>query len=497
MGDPVARTPGLSVLHDLLDSAAASHPGHRAVADSRRVLTFADLSALSRAIACEFVRLGLRAGDRVLVAATPDSRVPAVLFACSRAGLVFVPLNPATKAFHAEHIIADTEPGLIVSDDETLIDSSDHRRVSLEELCAHSPSAGVVFAGPASSGEIAMLLYTSGSTAMPKGVVCPHSSVLFATRAISARLGYRSDDVVFSRLPMAFDYGLYQVLLTVDARAELVFADPRRDATLLAEIRRTGATVVPVLPAIATMLTKLARRDSVPTKVRLFTNTGEEFPGSLRTALRNAFPGAQLQLMYGITECKRVAIMEPDGDLLRPDAVGRPLDGTEIRVVDYDGRALPADVTGEITVTGPHVMAGYWRDPELTAQKFSAVDGLRSLRTGDFGCLDADGYLYFHGRRDDIFKANGTRTSAREIERAALEIPEIERAVVLPPYLDRPTVLCVVTGLPEVEVRRRLRRLLDAVKVPDLVVRVPRIPLTPNGKADRATLWSLVDKERE
>lgn len=349
------------------------------------------------------------------------------------------------------------------------------------------------------SDDPVLLLYTSGSTARPKGVLCTHRQVCFAVRAIAERLRYRSGDVVWCRLPLSFDYGLYQILLTTLAGCELVLADTNHHAGLLAELRRCGATVVPLVPSLATMLLTLARRhnDRDLPPIRLFTNTGEHLPATTARELRERFPGAGVQMMFGLSECKRVSIGDVDGDLTRPDSVGRPLAGTEVRIVNTAGQPVPLGEIGEITVRGPHLMVGYWRDPQLTRQVYRTDPATheRVLHTGDYGWLDADGYLYFHGRRDNLFKRRGTRMSTAEIEAAAQALAGVHTAVAVPPTVDRDLALYITGTSTPADVLRSLRTMLDPAKVPATCHHLATIPLTTNGKIDRSRLTTLTAGE--
>jgi acyl-CoA synthetase (AMP-forming)/AMP-acid ligase II len=158
---------------------------------------------------------------------------------------------------------------------------------------------------------------------------------------------------------------------------------------------------------------------------------------------------------------------------------------------------LPAGHTGEIVVRGPHVMAGYWRAPEITARTFrrDATTGQVSLHTGDYGHLDDDGYLYFEGRRDDMFKHKGTRMSVLEIEAAAMDIPGIRAAAALPPGDGKELAICVATKLPARAVLRELAARLEPAKVPTACHVMDAIPLTLNGKSARAGLSALIRSE--
>jgi acyl-CoA synthetase (AMP-forming)/AMP-acid ligase II len=216
-------------------------------------------------------------------------------------------------------------------------------------------------------------------------------------------------------------------------------------------------------------------------------------PAELLVTLRAAIPTLRVQLMFGLTECKRATIMPPDADLDRPGACGVALPGSEVFAIDEAGNRLPAGQIGEIVVRGPNVMAGYWRQPELTAQRFPREHGLfPQLRTGDYGWLDMDGYLYFVGRVDDIYKERGVRVSTTEVEAAARRVPGVEQAAVLVPAGSRPALLAVVGELAPDEVLRRMREEIEDFKIPRRCVVLAGLPLTSNGKVDRKMLLAEV-----
>ncbi len=200
--------------------------------------------------------------------------------------------------------------------------------------------------------------------------------------------------------------------------------------------------------------------------------------------------------MFGLTECKRTAIMPPDEDLRRPGASGIPLPGTEVFVIDEQGNRLGPGSVGEFVIRGPHVMLGYWRRPELNAEKFPRRDGLfAELRSGDFGWVDDDGYLYFVGRRDDIYKERGFRVSATEVEAAARKVPGVDSATVLAPDAGRGAVLVAVTERPPGEVLAEMVTQIEPFKIPQRCVTVDALPLTGNGKVDRKALAVLAEED--
>ncbi|MFH8751961.1 class I adenylate-forming enzyme family protein [Streptomyces rimosus] len=486
----MSKTP----VYDLLARAAGEHPDRPAVRDGAGRWSYAQLMAHSRRAAAWLAGRGVGHGDRVMVRLAGGREYLALLYGTLALGAVLVPVNPAMKDFQLRDVIDDAAPELVVTDPahaEGVRGLTGRPVLGLDEAWQQlSAQAPAPVTAEAISRDVALLMYTSGTTSRPKAVVSGHGQVVAATRAIAARLRYRAADVVYCRLPLSFDYGLYQVFLAALAGAELVVPGEVPDVMLLRGIRDTAATVVPLVPSLAEMLVRLSARDPEATSVRLFTNTGAALPPPSVAALRAAFPGAAVSLMYGITECKRVSVLEPDEDLARPGSVGRPLPDTQVLVVDDQGRPLPPGETGEFVVRGPHVMSGYWRAPEQTARRFRRCEqtGEVLLYTGDHGHQDADGHLYFSGRRDDIFKRLGMRVSTLEIEAAALDIPGVREAVALAPDGARDLTLFLVGDPEPAEVRRELRARLEAAKVPAAVLAVPAIPLTGNGKPDRHAL---------
>jgi len=493
---PAPARPVLHRVHDILAAARTTWPEHAALRYAGRTWSYTDLAGYAEAAAGCLAGHGVRPGDRVLVRLPNRPHLVPLLFALARLGAVFVPINPAMKEFHLLAVVADAEPVLAVVETGQAGAVPGVPTVELDRLWAEvldRPTA-VPSGWPEPTPEHpAIFIYTSGSTAAPKAVILPHAQVSFAAQAIQAVLGYRPDDVVFCRVPMSFDYGLYQLLLTALAGAELVLAAEEPEVRLLAQVRAAGATVFPAVPSLAGTLVKLVARDPGPTRLRMFTNTGAALPQAVIDGLRAGFPDARVVRMYGTTECKRITIMPPAEEYERPGSVGPALPGTRVLVVDAGGEPLPAGEVGEIVVTGPHVMAGYHNQPELTARTFraAAAGGVR-LHTGDYGWLDPDGYLYFAGRRDDMFKRKGTRMSSLEIEAAAMDIAGVRAAAVLPPGDGHDLAIFVATELDPTTVLRELANRLEPAKVPAICRVLAELPLTANGKSARQQLVALL-----
>lgn len=486
-------------IHHLLERALTDHPWQTAVIEGCHRWSYTRLAEESARIATWLAGIGVRSGDRILTVLPGSAHLVALLYACSSRGAIFVPVPPDVTSYQLEAFIADLKPSVIIVARPELVDGvrAGALVTDLGTLVSSLPAvSGCAVPGPSAERDdqrLALLLYTSGSAALPKAVISPHRQVLFATRAIGERLRYRHSDVVYSRVPMSFDYGLYQALLCAQAGCTLVVDESAPALGMMAAMNQVGATVVPLLPPLATILGSLAARISARPPVRLFTNTGAPLSAATTSMLRTSFPAARVSLMYGLTECKRATIMPPDGDLTRPGSVGIPLRGTRIRIRAGDELTQAPEVTGEIVVQGPHVMTGYWRAPELTAQKFlTAADGQSSLMTGDVGYFDAEGYLYLTGRLDETFKRRGVRMSCQEIEAAALGIPGVTEAAVLPPAPAHDLTIVVVSQLPPASVLRSLAERLPPEKRPVHCHVFPRLPVTSRGKIDRDLLRSKV-----
>jgi len=491
-----------ALLHDLLDEAAASHPDAPAITHEGRALSYRQLRDASLRLTGWLLAGGLGRGDRVVIATGNHVLVPALLYAVSRAGAVFVVVHHGLTAGALRHVLADCEPRLLVSQDpgaRKIAAGLGIAAAGLEDVTAGRASPPGATTWPVLSIDPACLIYTSGSVALPRAVVSTHAQIVFAASAIQSQLGYRRTDTVYCALPLSFDYGLYQLFLAALSGAQ-VWLGTGVDAgpALVASLRDSEATVLPAMPSIATSLGQLLRRQpGAQLALRMLTNTGAAMPAAALAELRARIPGLRAHLMFGLTECKRVSIMGPDEDIERPGAVGLPLPGTEVLVADESGARRDPGQAGELIVRGPHVMAGYWRQPDLTAQRFRRADGLfPQLHTGDYGWLDQDGYLYFSGRRDDIYKQNGFRVSALEVEAAACRLAGIRAAAVLPPGPERSAaVLFVVGETPAADVLALLRHELEDFKIPGACFRRDELPMTGNGKTHKKLLAASLQKD--
>lgn len=495
----------MTLLHHLIDRAAEQWPNRTAVSTKSGGLTHRELADASIRAAQWLWDKGVRRGNRVVLVGPSGVVVPAFAYGLSRIGAVFCLLHEETGGRPLAHVLDDAEPVLLVAAQPAALELARDSGITAVGFAeATDQVLTATFASTVDSTSTAAeplpvdpmcLIYTSGTTSAPKAVVSTHQQAMFAVDAIHSMLGYRPDDVVYCPLPLSFDYGLYQLFLGARSGAHVRLGLPAEvGPSLLNNVVDAGATVLAAVPAVAETLARLLCRGQarVP-ELRLLTNTGAAMPPQVLAGLRQAIPTLRVQLMFGLTECKRATIMPPDADLDRPGASGVALPGTEVFVVDEAGNRLAAGEVGELVVRGPNVMAGYWRRPELTAQRFPREAGLfPQLRTGDYGRIDDDGYVYLVGRRDDLYKERGFRVSATEVEAAARRVAGVEGAAVVPPDDGHPALLAVVGAITAGDVLVRMREEIESFKIPKRCVVLDALPLTGNGKVDRVTLLAAV-----
>jgi amino acid adenylation domain-containing protein len=483
-------------IHELLDRSAARVPEKIALISDDGRISYGALAEQSRRLANWLRQAGVARGDRIAIMLPNGIPVVTTLMAASRIGAIFFIINPEVKPYHLQHMLDDAQPRLIVTTEQLRAVRPIPAEIAVVTLERAWPaalqSAPLTAEPPGISHDPICLIYTSGSTGKPKAVVSAQRNVVFAARAIQQCLAMQEEDVVGNFLPLSFDVGLYQIFLTFQIGATLALGrESDVGPGLLRKLSEWQVTGLPGVPSLSSMLIRLAKRGSTPPlKLRFITNTGAHLPRAYINELRELFPQCRIFVMFGLTECKRVSILDPADYARKSESVGKPLPDTECVIVDENGRALGPGEIGELVVRGPHVMLGYWRAPELTAQRYRrwGVGLETALFTGDSCSIDQDGYLYFHGRSDDIYKQNGYRVSALEVQEAACDIPGVQQAAMVPPRGELSSALFVVSALPAESILAALRERLEDYKLPAQVVALDELPLTPNGKYDQARL---------
>ncbi len=511
-------------VEDYLKASARRQGEKTAVVAADVRLTYAEIDVASDRLAVALARGGVRRHDRVILFMDNCWQAVVALFAVLKAGAVVSPVNTSTKAEKLAYILDNAGATAIVTQSRLLCvaDAAVQRAPSVglkivADLDANSRSKGcldfeTILADEALIGvpnpgivtDLAMLIYTSGSTGFPKGVMMTHQNVDAASQSITSYLENTQDDVILNVLPISFDYGLYQILMAFRVGATLVleksFAFPQVALNRMIEEKVTGFPIVPTIAALILRMKSL-QPGSFP-HLRYISSTGAALPPATIASLRSLFPDTRIYSMYGLTECKRCTWLPPEELDTRPGSVGIAIPGSEAYVVDDDGGRLPTGTVGELVIRGPHVMQGYWRNPEATAEALRPghYPWERVLYTGDLFRTDQDGFLYFVGRKDDIIKTRGEKVSPKEVENVLHAMPEVSEAVVvgvIDPVLGS-AIKAIVVAAPDSQpsdrdVMRHCARYLEDFMVPKQVEFRDALPKTDSGKISRRLLQETTE----
>lgn len=509
------------VQHFLEDSAARLPDKIALVCDGQR-LTYAQIDRMANHMANALIAQGVQRGDRVAIHLSNSVESVLAIFAALKAGGVFTIIHQSTKVGKLRYILDNCRASALVVDRRSL-----HEGI-VESVVSGSPSLKAVFvAGNSSADGVAMpprcwfldqamaqasaqrppqlnidldlasLIYTSGTTGEPKGVMSDHSNMVFAASSIIEYLGNTESDVVLDVLPLSFDYGLYQLLMTFKFGGTLVleksFTFP---AVILNRMQQEKVTGLPGVPTLFAMLLQMDLTPFDLSSLRYITNTAAALPPSHVIQLRRKFPSATIFSMYGLTETKRCLYLPPELLDQKPGSVGIAIPGTEVWLEDAAGRRLGPDEVGELVVRGRHVMRGYWEAPEATGERYrpGPFPNERVCYTGDLFRMDADGCMYFVGRKDDIIKTGGEKVAPREVENVLYGLKGVvEAAVVGIPdtLLGQAIKACLVVNdqaMNSDEVLAYCRAHLEDFMMPKYVEFRASLPKTTSGKINKMEL---------
>jgi acyl-CoA synthetase (AMP-forming)/AMP-acid ligase II len=510
------------LIHDYLRRRAESDADGLALISGSARLTFGKLWDMAGRMASYLVERGVQPGDRVAVLCANRWPAAVAVFGALRAGAVLMPVSPQTKTGKLTYLLKDATPTCLIADvglgrewlpaladdvqlaalvvvgDEKCQLPAKYARVAakLDDVLERprAPSEPSII-----DQDLAAIVYTSGSTGEPKGVMLSHLNMVSALESVAAYLGVDASDTICSALSLAYSYGLHQLFLATKVGATLLleptFTFP---VQVLDDMEREGATVFPAVPTYFSAIASIAdigrfRLD----RIRLVTSAAAALADRQLAEARALFPKADFLCMYGLTECKRVSYLPPEDLERRPGSVGKGMPNQEVYLVDESGTRLPPGSTGEVVVRGSHVMRGYWRKPIETAARLrpGRHPGDVLLFTGDVFRTDRDGYLYFVGRKDDIIKCGGEKVSPREVENVIMDLPSVLEAAVIgvdDGLLGQAVKAFVVTrfGLTTSadEIIRHCRERLEPNHVPKHVAIVGGLPRNNSSKIDKIAL---------
>lgn len=488
--------------------ARARDSAHKpAIVDGARAWSYGELAALTRATAARLAAAGLAAGDRVVVYLDKSVESVAALQAIWTAGGIAVPAYEGLRSSQIRHIVGDSGARLVVSTPRKLagLDAGSTLGVQALEVprgAARLPRRPARLVEDRTAlpggGTPAAILYTSGSTGAPKGILLSHANLRAGARIVSGYLEMDSDERVLSVLPFSFDYGLNQLLTTLRVGGTLHLQRSHFAPDICRALARQRITLLAGVPPLWIQL--MGRLSPFPRMsfphLRVLTSSGGVLPHEIVMRYREHVPWARFFLMYGLSEAFRSTYLPPELIAARPGSIGRAIPESEVFVVASDGRRLCAvGEPGELVHRGPTVALGYWGNPDATARRFrpdpfAPQSDERVVFSGDIVRRDEDGFLYFVGRRDQLIKTQGYRVSPEEVE-ALIHDSGMVSAVVVGAWPDAiagsAIVAHVVPGshFSEAALMAWCHREMPTYMVPKIVRVHQSLPCTASGKLDR------------
>ncbi|MBN3960035.1 MAG: AMP-binding protein [Nostoc sp. NMS8] len=510
------------LVHNFLQKSAERLPNKKALICNGTRLTFSEIEIYSNSLGNALKAAGLQTLDRVAIYLENSVEAVISIFGILKAGGIFTIINPQTKAKRLQYILNDCQVKFLITDINLLpnysvehphlhlilatLDKPDLEKQILEkfikissfwELIKQSPNSCLY--NPCSTTDLCSIIYTSGSTSNPKGVMLTHLNMLSAANSIIEYLENTSDDIIINVLPLSFDYGLYNILMPFYFGGTVVleksFISPYQ---LIGLVKKEKVTGLPIVPTIVALMLKFNLEKYDFSSIRYITNTGQALPSRHISRLTELFPQAKIYSMYGLTECKRVSYLPPNELLKRPNSVGKAMPNVEVYLVKEDGSKInqPGEI-GELVVQGANVMKGYWNLPEETAKvlKQDFKTDKKVLYTGDIFKMDEDMYLYFVGRKDDLIKTSGERVSPKEIENVLYELKGINEVAVysvedeiLGQAIKVSLVLEKNSILTKEDILEYCSKHLEKLMMPKYVEIMQELPKTINGKINKKLL---------
>ncbi len=487
----------------LLSRAARVFGDRPAITSDGDTMSFRALSARAEAFSATLLRVGLRPGDRVGILLPRGAEAAAAFFAVAGAGGVAVMVNELYQPRQIDHVLAHAGAGFLLTDEDLIstltrdLEFSGIRvtraDVRADELAAPTERAPT---------DPAQLVYTSGSTGQPKGVLVSHGNLWAGALTVAEYLNVGPEDRIASVLPFGFVYGFNQLMCCLVTGATLVVETASLAQDLATALRTDRITILAAVPPLWFQLLRApAFVDSPLPDLRVVTCAGGRLPPESAMALRRAHPQAQLFLMYGLSEVFRSTYLPPAEVDAHPDSMGRAIPGAQVFVVGEDLSICPPGEVGELVHRGPTVALGYWNDPEATDRVFrpgplptlGIPAGERVVFSGDFVRADETGRLYYVGRRDHMIKTLGYRISPDEVADVIRASGEALEAVVLgePDPVRGQRIVAAVTlsaGGSVAGIKRYCAGELPRYMQPARITVLPALDRGPAGKYDFAAI---------
>ena len=514
------------LLHNLIEQSAEKYPGKEALVFKTMGMCYAELTQNIEKVAHSLNVLGLSRYERVAVYLPKHFETVIAFFATSKAGGVFVPVNPILKAQQVTHILRDCNARILITskirfqgletelakchDLQTIIlidsDEPSIKHVSTVNILSWSNLLAATdkeVRRHTIDTDMAAILYTSGSTGLPKGVVLSHRNMVTGAQSVAQYLDNQAEDRLLAVLPFSFDYGFSQLSTAFNAGATTVLMDYLLPRDVIKAVAREKITGLAAVPPLWIQLAQLPWPEEAQNSLRYITNSGGAMPLSTLGKLQTSLPHTQIFLMYGLTEAFRSTYLPPEELVRRPESIGKAIPNAEIMVVREDGSLCAPGEPGELVHRGSLVALGYWNDPDKTAERFKPVPTPNpaiplteiAVWSGDTVKVDEEGYLYFISRKDEMIKTSGYRVSPTEVEEVIYTSGLVGEAVAVGvphPELGQ-TILVLATAkgdskLDSEGVLNHCKQELPGFMVPTSIIERNSLPRNPNGKIDRKLL---------
>lgn len=485
---------------NVVAASAERDPTKTAIVSQRESISYGQLDGATTSLARWLLRQGLKPGDRVAIHWPNSIETVKLFFACFKAGTIAVPISAGMKAPEIAYILEHSNAAMYFAHPDLLAIAEEAKsacgRLDVIHTTVEARYAGDLAPLPvAHDDDPALLFYTSGTTARPKGVMHTHRTLSESVKLTHAFVpeGWESTLVMTE---MAFITAMCVVLLPTMARAGTGVLVPAFDAPLVLDsIERFHVAYTLAVPSmVQALIEEQARKPRQVGSLRTFLGAGDSVPVSTQERFLALF-GIPVREAYGMTEIGP-SISNP-ADAIRSGSLGTAIPGVEIRVVDAEGGEVPDQQIGEMAIRTPARFAGYWDDPAATRE--AVRDGW--MHTGDLARRDADGYLWLVGRKKEIIVRDGVSISPHEVEEAIYKHPAVLQVAVIgtpdPVGAHGQNVLAFVSlkdglAVDERELRDHAHRLLADFKVPDRFVFQPYLPLGITGKIQRRILKEML-----
>jgi long-chain acyl-CoA synthetase len=503
-------------LYTMFHRAAQAFPEREAIVFEDGVLSYAALDQLVLRVATGLHELGVRPGDRVLTYVPNCPEVLATYFACAYLGAIFAPVNPVFRAREMHYICENAGAAIAIVHAETERDftsfgfpsqrprttvlvggapgpSSAEDHLPFDALLSHAEPPPRHLAAP---DDPVLICYTSGTTSTPKPVLLSHRNEVYSALTYADTWGLQPDDRAIVCLPLAWAYGLSTTSMSLlSAGAAVLLRRRFHPVEVLDAIEAQRPTIFYGTMSMYTkMLDVLGRGARDVSSLRFCLNGGEACPDGAVRAFQE-FTGLRPIQAYAASEAKPLLALRADDDDAPFNSSGRVVGDTQIRLLDEDGTEVTPGDVGEAEVWCPGLMLGYFREPEMTADKLTA-DGW--LKTGDLLVEDGRGYFRVVGRRSEMIIRSGANIAPAEVASAIMgHRGAVDAAVIgIPDALSGEAVVALVVPAGDADVdadvlRQHLADVLAPYKLPSHIIFVEELPTNANGKTDRDALRSL------